>query len=191
MWKFKRWKIKWNPKKRKFQKKKRDRKVSRDAHMRYLTNKSAIKMGLRKSRIKGRIQMKKNKAMGMYKKLAVARKRHANILKSDINLDMFFDQMLHEGKYIPEVEIGDEDLEHMIYNLKQIERNVEMETKEEQEEFEQYVDDIITTIKALEDADELTKEDEEFLSEILSLIEEFGAEAGLIDDTDEKKKEDE
>jgi len=189
-WKYKRWKIKWNPKKRKFKKIKRDRKLSRDAHIRALMNKGKMKMALRKSRLKGRITMKKNKAMGIYKKLAVARKRYKNILKSDMNMETFFDQMINEEKYTPEMELDTSDLEQIIYSLKQIQRNVEFDDKEETKDFEDYVDSIVKYISSYDSSSEFSDDDREFFGEILSIIEEFGEEAGLLaddDDNDDRK----
>jgi len=184
-WKYKRWKIKWNPKKRKFKKIKRDRKLSREAHIRALRNKGKIKMALRKSRLKGRITMKKNKTMGIYKKLAVARKRYKNILKSDMNMEIFFDQMINEEKYTPEMELDTSDLEQIIYSLKQIKRNVEFDDKEETKDFEEYVDSIVKYISSYDSSSEFNDDDREFFGEILSIIEEFGEEAGLLSDDDD------
>jgi len=184
-WKYKRWKIKWNPKKRKFKKIKRDRKLSREAHIRALKNKGKIKMALRKSRLKGRITMKKNKTMGIYKKLAVARKRYKNILKSDMNMELFFDQMINEEKYTPEMELDSSDLDQIIYSLKQIKRNVEFDDKEETKDFEEYVDSIVKYISSYDSSSEFSDDDKEFFGEILSIIEEFGEAAGLLQDDDD------
>jgi len=185
-WKYRRWKIKWNPKKRKFRKIKRDRTLSRKAHLRFKQNRGKMMMALRKSRIKGRITMKKNKAMGMYKKLSIARKRYKNILKSDINIDKFFDMMLYEEKYSPEMELDFSDLDHIEYALKQIQRNVEFDDKEIEKEVKQHIDDIIIRLNDYEDILELDDDDRNFLSDIISIIEEFGEEAGFLDDEEDK-----
>jgi hypothetical protein len=58
-WKFKRWKIKYDNKKNKFNKIKRDREKSRQAHIRWRKNKGKMKAALRKSKIKRKQTMKK------------------------------------------------------------------------------------------------------------------------------------
>src|SRR6056297_1880810 len=86
-YKFKRWRIRWNPQKRRFVKKKRDRQKSLKAHRRWRSNKGKMKAAMRRSKVRRKLTMKRNKAKGIYKKLKIARNRWKNILKSDINLD--------------------------------------------------------------------------------------------------------
>lgn len=184
-WKYKRWKIKWNPSKKKFIKKRRDREASRKAHVRCRQNKGKVRAALRKSRIKGRVQRKKNKAMGIYKKLSLARKRWKNLIKSDMNIDMYLDSVLNESSFAPEINLDAEDIEDIKYALKQIQRNVEMEDKEDRKELDDYIDDALKVLDGYESTEDLEEDDEEFLSDLISFIEEFAEEAGLIEDDDE------
>src|SRR6056297_1427266 len=103
-WKFRKWRIRWNPSKRRFLKKRRNRKTSRDAHIRFKRNRGKMRQALRKSRIKGRVAQRRNKAMGIYKKLSTARKRWKNILKSDMNLDIYLNILSEEDLPQPDIE---------------------------------------------------------------------------------------
>lgn len=188
-WKFRKWKIKWNPKRRKFKKHMRKRSSSFEAHMRYRRNRGKMKQALRKSRIKGRIQNKKNKAMGIYKKLALARKRWKNLLKSDINMEMWMDSLLNEATIAPEIDIDPNEIEDIKYALRQIQRNIELEDEEEQKEFEDFIDDALTVLDDFETVEDLESEEEETLADIISFIEEFAEEADLIADEDEEASE--
>lgn len=190
-WKFRKWKIKWNPSKRKFKKHRRDRKSSYEAHMRYRRNRGKMKQALRKSRIKGRVQRKKNKAMGIYKKLSLARKRWKNLMKSDINMEMWTDSLLNEATMAPEIDIDPNDIDDMKYALRQIKRNVELGDDDgiDEEEFEQFIEDAMTVLDDFETIEELEDDDKETLADIISFIEEFAEEADLIKDMDKSAEE--
>ena len=182
-YKFRKWRIKWNPRKRKFKKHRRSRQASRKAHVRFIRNRGKMKQALRKSRIRGKMQRRKNKAMGIYKKLALARKRFKNILKSDMNLDMFFDVL--DESIGPEVELDVEDLDGIKAALANLKDNVEFEgddADEYEKEFKQFIDDALIYLEEFENIEQLEDEDREFLAEVLSFIEEYAEEIGAITD---------
>lgn len=185
-YKFRRWRIKWNRKEKRFKKIRRDRQKSREAHLRFKRNRGKMKQALRKTRIKSRITRKKNKAMGIYRKLAIARKRWKNILKSDMNLDRYINYQINEELDInPEIEVDINDLEDIKYAMRQIGRNVIFDNKEEKEDFDNFVKDALDIINSFKDVDELDEDDHDLMSDIISFIEEFGEEAGLLSHDDE------
>ena len=185
-YKFRRWRIRWNKKEKRFKKIKRDRQKSRDAHLRFKRNRGVMKAALRKSKIKSRVTRKKNKAMGIYRKLAVARKRWKNILKSDMNIDRYLNYQINEQLDInPEIEVDVNDLEDIKYAMRQIARNVTFDDKEEKEEFELFVKDALKIIDEFKNVDDLDEDDHDLMSDIIAFIEEFGEEAGLLSQDDE------
>lgn len=189
-YKFRKWRIRWQKPTKKFRKIRRDRKKSRAAHFRFIKNRGRMKKGLRISRRKGRIQMKKNKAAGIYKKMALARKRWKNILKSDNSLEMFMDMRLDEALSEPELEIiADRDIEGIIQILQDMRKNIDTEDEEEEKELKSSIDDMIDALDELKSLDELESEDEKFLDDVISFIEEYGEEAGYIDPDDENTPE--
>lgn len=194
-WKYRRWKIRWQPKQRKFKKIQRDRQGSRKAHLRWKKNRGKMKMALRKARIKGKITQKKNKAKGIYKKLAVARKRWKNILKSDVNLDLFMDlnvlseEQLTEKYGAPELEVdASSDISDIIAALKDMKQNLGMADFEDEELKDEYLADAIDKLEEIEEKEELEDEDEDFIEEVISVIEEFAEAADIIDTDDEQGK---
>ena len=188
--KFRKWRIRWQKPTKKFKKIRRDRNKSRDAHLRFMRNKGTMKRGLRIARRKGRLQMKKNAAAGIYKKMSLARKRWKNIIKSDVNLDNFLDMRLNEELNSPELEIiADKDLEGIIQILQDIKKNIELDDEEDQKELNSFVDDSIELIGDYKNIAELEADDEQFMADILSFIEEYGEEAGYIEPDDEDSEE--
>jgi hypothetical protein len=190
-WKYKRWRIRWQPQKRKFKKIRRDRQKSRKAHLRWKKNRGKMKQALRKARIKGRITQRKNKAKGIYTKLKRARKRWKNILKSDINLSTVMDiHLLSERQLIerygaPEIEVDSEsDIPSIIDALKEMKENLDMADYEDEETKEDYIDNAIDKLETIEDQEELTEEDEDFIEEVISFIEEFAEAIGEIEGDD-------
>lgn len=185
-YKFRKWRIRWQKKSKKFKKIRRDRTKSREAHFRFIKNRGRMKKGLRIARRKGRITMKKNKAAGIYKKMSLARKRWKNIIKSDVNLDGFLDMRLDEELTAPELEIlAEKDLDGIIQILQDIKKNFELENEEDEKEIKKFIDDTIELLHEYKDLEELEVEDEEFLKDIISFVEEYGEEAGYIEQDDE------
>lgn len=194
-WKYKRWKIRWQPAKKKFKKIQRNRQKSRKAHLTWRKNRGKMKQALRKARIKGRITQRKNKAKGIYKKLKVARSRWKNILKSDINLELMMDttllseRVLREKYSMPELEVSaEDDIKDIVLALKEIKKHLDMADYDDEKVKEEYIDSAIEGLKELEDDDDLDKDDEDFLEEIISFIEEFAEEADIIDHSDEESR---
>lgn len=192
-WKYKRWRIRWQPKKRKFKKIKRDRQRSRKAHLNWKRNRGKMKMGLRKARIKGRITRRRNKSKGIYKKLEKARKRWKNILKSDVNLENFSDlTLLSEGQLIekygaPELNVdADSDIESIIDALKEMKKNLDMADFEDEEIKDEYITSAIDKLEDLEDQEELSEEDEDFIEEVVAMIEEFAEAIGELEGGDDE-----
>jgi len=189
-YKFRKWRIRWQKPTKRFKKIRRDRKKSREAHRRFLRNRGKMKQGLRITRRKGRLQMKKNKAAGIYKKMSSARKRWKNILKSDNSLEMFINMRLDEELGEPELEIiADRDVEGIIQILQDMKDNIDIEDKEEEKETIEYIDDAIEALEDMKGIEELEPEDEDFLEDIISFIEEYGEEAGYISPDDENTPE--
>jgi len=187
-WHFKRWRIKWNKKARRFKKIRRNRQLSRAAHVRFIRNRAKMKAALRKTRIKGKIANRKNKAAGLYRKLSLARKRWKNILKSDMNLDKYFDYLINEDKNAPEITLGPDDISDIKKSLEMMKQNLEFDDEDQKKDFDEYVDLSLDYLDSLSDNDDLDNQDEDFLSELLSFIEEFGEEAGLINSDEKAEK---
>ena len=188
MWKFKRYRIKWNPLKRKVLRIKRDRSLSRDAYMRWKKNRSKMMSALRRSKFKRKITMRKNKARGLYQKLRIARERWQNILNSSMNLDLFLKNLFEEEDDEERtIELSDADLPDIISALQDMKDNIELDDKEEQETFDQFIDDSLEHLEDFEDLDDLAEEDEEFLADIISFIEEYGEEVGIFIDDDREE----
>lgn len=192
-WKYKRWRIRWQPKTRKFKKIKRDRQRSRKAHLNWKKNRGKMKMGLRKARIKGRITRRRNKSKGIYKKLKVARKRWKNILKSDVNLGSFADlnllseQQLIEEYGAPELDVdADSDIDAIIDALKEMQNNLDMADFEDEDVKDEYINAAIDKLEELENQEELSEDDEDFIEEVISMIEEFAEAIGEIDGNDDE-----
>jgi len=185
-YKYKKWKIKWQGDTKKFKKIKRDRKKSRDSYVSWRKNKGKMLSALRKSKPKRMLANKKNKARGMYKKLAVARKRWKNILKSDINLDNFLDGRLNlnEDQYLfekegPVIDIDSTDINGIITILKTIKTNHEFDDKEDRKEVSEFISDAVEFLNKFKDAQELFDSEEDFLEDILSFIEEYADDIGI------------
>ena len=192
-WKYKRWRIRWNQKDRKFRKIKRDRQRSRKAHLRWKKNRGKMKMGLRKARIKGRITRRRNKAKGIYRKLKIARKRWKNMIKSDVNLGSFADlHLLSESQLIerygaPELDVDvDSDIPSIIDALKEMQKNLDMADYEDEEIKDEYINSAIDKLEDLEDQDELSEDDEDFIEEVISMIEEFAEAIGELEGGDDE-----
>lgn len=194
-WKYKRWKIRWQPSQKKFKKIQRNRTKSRKAHLNWRKNRGKMKQALRKARIKGKITQRKNKAKGIYKKLKIARKRWKNLLKSDINLELMMDQtllseaILREKYSMPELEVdADSDVKDIISALREIKKNLSMADYDDEKVKEDYIDSAIDNLKDLMGEEDLDKEEEDFIEEIISFIEEFAEEADIIDHSDEESR---
>lgn len=190
-WKYKRWKIRWQPGQRKFKKIKRDRQRSRKAHLRWRQNRGKMKQALRKARIKGRITQRKNKSKGIYRKLKIARRRWKNLLKSDVNLQSFMDlnllseQQLVEKYGAPEIDVdADSDITSIIDALKDMKANLDMADYEDEEVKEEYIDNAIEKLEDLDDQEELSEDDEDFIEEVISIIEEFAEAIGELEGDD-------
>lgn len=197
-YKFKKWRIRWQQDKKRFKKIKRNRKKSRDAHVRWKKNRGKMLSALRKSKPRRKLANRKNKARGLYKKLSRARKRWNNIIKSDINLDNF-DQTLFlnensilDEKMMPTIEIDSADLQAFIDVLNAIKSNHDWETKEDQDEALEFIHDSIDRLKEIRDnaGEDLFDEDEDFLEELVAFIEEYGEESGDIGNDDDEDDED-
>jgi hypothetical protein len=191
-WKFKRWKIKYDNKKNKFNKIKRDREKSRQAHIRWRKNKGKMKAALRKSKIKRKQTMKKNKARGIYKKLKMARKRWKNIIKSDRNLENFFDGMLMTEEQIfekyepPELEMDPQDIHQLKIELKKIRDDIELEDREDKKIFNDWMDSAIELLDYLQyEDDEISRDHEDFIEEVIAFIEQYAEEVGMIDEEED------
>lgn len=191
-WNYKRYRVRWNQKKKKFRKIKRDRQLSRKAHIRWKKNRGKMKQGLRKARIKGKITQRKNKSAGIYHKLQVARKRWKNILKSDNNLEHILSSMILSEQEImeryapPEIELDVDDITGIKRELKKIRDDIEMGNVEDEKVKQEYIDSALDILDGLEDEDEdIMPDDYEFLEELLGFIEEYAEEVGLIDSDDE------
>src|SRR6056297_20299 len=161
-WNYKRWRIRWQPKTKRFKKIKRNRQRSRKAHLNWKKNRGKMKMGLRKARIKGRITRKRNKSKGIYKKLKIARKRWKNILKSDVNLGSFADlyllseEQLAEKYGAPELNVdADSDIESIIDALKEMQKNLDMADYEDNEVKDEYINAAIDKLEDIDEKEEL------------------------------------
>lgn len=193
-YKFKKWRIRWQPDTKKFKKIKRNRKKSRDSYVKWKKNRGKMLAALRKSKPKRKLAMKKNKARGMYKKLSIARSRWKNILKSDINLDNMLDGRLYldEGVLIeeaPVIDIEHSDLSDIISILNGIKNSYEWESEEDEEVAKDFISTAIENLKDMKDVEELFDDDEEFLEELIAFIEEYGEEIGAIEDDEESDEE--
>jgi hypothetical protein len=181
--KFKRYRIKWNAKKRKFLKKKKNRQTSRKAYMRWKKNKSTMKAALRRSKAKRKRSMKRNKARGMYKKLKRARKQFKSFLKHDVEYDSILN-VLMEGE-IPEVEIivEPEDIDGIKEALLDLRDNLEFDSDDELEVM-QFIEDSEELLDNIS-GEELEDEDIEALQDILGVIDDYAEMAGIYDEEDE------
>lgn len=195
-YKFKRWKIKWNQKDRKFKKIKRDRTRSRKAHLRWVRNKGKMRQALRKSRIKAKKTRRINKSKGIYRKLKIARKRWKNILKSDRSLDMFMNGLLLSEEEIyekyepPEVELDVADIHAIKIELKKIRDDIELEDRDDKKVFNDWMDSAIEILEELEsEDDEISRSHEDFLEEVIAFIEQYAEEIGIMDDENEMEEE--
>ncbi len=188
-WKFRRWKIKWNQKDKKFKKIKKNRTRARKAHLNWVRNRGKMKQALRKSRIKSKRTRRLNKSKGIYRKLKLARKRWKNILKSDINLDNFFNDMMLNEDYIyekyapPELEIDVHDVHAIKMELKKIRDDIELENREDKKTFNDWMDYAIDLLDELEEeGEEIDLDHESFLEEVLAFIEQYAEEMGIMDE---------
>lgn len=173
-YKFKRYKIKWDLKRRKFKKIKKDRKKSREAYQRFRKNKGKMLAALRKNRKKIKRKKARNNNAGIQQKLKKARKKYKHLLNN--SLEYSIDNILFEAKEMePEVEITDSDLDELHQTLGSIKSSVEIEDKEEKEEFNQFIEDSKALVKnVIENGDEVNnKADEEAVSEILKFVDMF------------------
>jgi len=189
MWKFKRYRIKWNPQKKKFFKIKRDRQLSRNAYMRWKKNRSKMMLALRRSRFKRKLSLRKSKARGIYQKLKIARERWKNIISSDMNMHMFIDLLL-EDEDEKTIELSDTDIPEIKNALMDMRDNIELDDEKEQDDFYQFIDDSIEHLDDFENIEDINNEDEDFLADIVSFIEEYGEEVGIFidDDINEQRK---
>lgn len=190
-YKYRKWKIKWQKDTKKFKKIKRNREKSRDSYNNWRRNKGKMLAALRKSKPQRKLQMKKNKARGMYKKLSIARKRFKNILKSDINLDnmldgrLFLDEafLAEEG---PSIDIEKSDIEGIIAILKSIQENHKWDDKDDQETTEEFIRVSIEHLGLFKDAQELFDSEENFLEELIAFIDEYAEDVGAFDEIEEE-----
>jgi hypothetical protein len=178
--KFRKYRIKWNPKKRRFFKKKKNRQASRKAYMRWKRNKSKMKSALRRSKAKRKRSMRRNKARGMYKKLKIARKKYKSILKHDVELDGVLGLLTEEEALGAEIFLEPEDIEGAKEALEDLRDNVEFDS-----------DDVLEVMQFIEDSEELLDdingndledEDIEVLEEIVSIIDDYAEETGIYDE---------
>jgi hypothetical protein len=173
-YKFKRYKIKWDIKKRKFKKIKKDRKKSREAYQRFRKNRGKMLAVLRKNRKKIKRKAARNRNAGIEQKLAKARNKYKHLLNN--SLEYSIDNILFESKEMePEVEIGEDDLKELDKALSDIKLSVDIDDKEEQEEFDQYIEDSKALVKSIIDnGDEgSNNHDEDAVSEILKFVDTF------------------
>lgn len=171
---FKRYKIKWDLKTRRFKKIKKDRKKSREAYQRFMRNKGKMLAALRKNRKKIKRKAARNRNAGIQVKLAKARKRYKHLLNN--SLEYTLDNVLFEAKEMePEVSITERDLVEIDHTLSVIKGSVDFNSPEERDEFFQYIEDsrflIQDVINRGDDASD--KDDENAVSGILRFIETF------------------
>lgn len=190
---FKRFRIRWNQKDKKFHKIKRNRTRSKKAHMNWVRNRGKMKQALRKARIKGKITNRINKGKGIVRKLKVARARWKNIIKSDINLDSFMDRLMlteseiYKKAKAPILEIDTKDIESMYLALRKIRDNIEFKSKDDRKDFEGWVDNSLEMLDIIKDeGSEISDTDKDFIQDILAFIEQYAEKAGLMDDEEEK-----
>lgn len=188
-YRFRRWRIKWNQKERKFKKIKRDRTRSRKARLRWKRNRGKMVQALRKSRIKAKKTRRINKSKGIYRKLKVARSRWKNILKSDRSLDMFMSGLLLTEDEImekyepPEIELDVEDVHQIKIELKKIRDDIELEGREDKKTFNDWMDSALDILDELENEDEdITSDSKDFLEEVVAFIEQYAEEVGIMDE---------
>lgn len=191
-YKFKRWRIRWNQKERKFKKIKRDRGRSRKAHIRWKRNRGKMRQALRKSRIKSKKTRRLNKSKGIYRKLKVARKRWKNILKSDRSLDMFMNGLLLSEDEImekyepPEIELDISDVLQIKIELRKIRDDIELEDREDKKIFNDWMDSTLEILDELiAEDDDISRDHEDFLEEVIAFIEQYAEEVGIMDDEEE------
>jgi hypothetical protein len=182
--KFKRYGIKWNPRKRKFFKKKRNRQASRKAYMRWKRNRSKMKSALRRSKAKRKRAMRRNRARGIYKKLSVARKRFKSILKHDVEIDDFINILNEKEKPRAEIVLEPEDLDGVKEALRDLRDNLEFDN-----------DDVLDVLQFIEDSeelidgmggDELEEEDLDALEEIIAMIDDYAEKIGIYGEEDKE-----
>ena len=175
-YKFRRYKIKWSLKRRKFRRKKIDRKRSRKAHMTFMRHRSTMLAALRRNRQKIRRKAAKNKNAGMWIKLKKARKRFKHLLKNSVEYGM--PNILYEEiDFQPEVELDEDDLEEMLGALDEIRDTIEHEDDDEEDRksYEEYIDNAKAIIQHILDHGDVpeTEEDEEMVSDVLRFIDVF------------------
>lgn len=169
-YKFKRYKIKWNFKKRKFKKIKKDRKKSREAYMRFRRHRAKMLAALRKNRKKIKRKSARNRNAGIQRKLARARKKYKHLLKNSLEYEL--NTLLFEGQEIePEVEIDEDDLKEVADTLDDMKSVV----GDEDEELEKYIDDAKDVILHVIEAGDRSSDqrDERAVSDILRFVENF------------------
>jgi hypothetical protein len=186
--KFKRYKIKWNSKKRKFFKKKKNRQKSRKAYLRWKKNKAVMKKALRRSKAKRKRSMRRNKARGIYKKLKIARKRWKSLLKHDVDTDNILNLLFEKETERAEIPLEPEDIEGIKQALEDLRDNLEFDD-EDTFEVIQFVDDSEELLNDI-GGDELEEEDIETLEDIIDIIDNYAEQAGIYNDDDEDNEED-
>jgi hypothetical protein len=136
--------------------------------------------------------MKKNKARGIYKKLKMARKRWKNIIKSDRNLENFFDGMLMTEEQIfekyepPELEMDPQDVHQLKIELKKVRDDIELEDREDKKIFNDWMDSAIELLDYLQyEDDEISRDHEDFIEEVIAFIEQYAEEVGMIDEEED------
>lgn len=184
-WKFKKFRIKWDKGKKQFKKKKRDRATSYKAHLRWRKNRSKMKASLRKSKVKRKLSMRRNKAMGIFRKLKLARKRFASVLKNDVSLNQLVNNVFRLDESNDMIlDMSHKDLDDLIDILKDLKSNIEIDDDKEHEEFMEFINDAIKSLHDYKDIEELEDTDKEFLEDIISFIEEYGEEIGALEQDD-------
>jgi len=152
-----------------------------------------MKAAMRRSKVRRKLTMKRNKAKGIYKKLKIARNRWKNILKSDVNLGSFADlyllseEQLVEKYGAPEIDVdADSDIESIIDALKEMQKNLDMADFEDEEIKDEYINAAIDKLEDIDDQEELSEDDEDFIEEVISMIEEFAEAIGELEGGDDE-----
>ena len=173
-YKFKRYKIKWDLKKRKFKKIKKDRKRSREAYIRFRKNRAKMLAALRKNRKKIKRKAARNKNAGIQMKLKKARKKYKYLLQNSLEYNI--NNILFEAQEMePEIEITEKDLDELDDILSSIKASMDFDTAEERKEFYQWISDSRTLVKDVlnHGNNPNTDENDKAISEILKFVDTY------------------
>jgi hypothetical protein len=122
----------------------------------------------------------------------MARKRWKNIIKSDRNLENFFDGMLMTEEQIfekyepPELEMDPQDVHQLKIELKKVRDDIELEDREDKKIFNDWMDSAIELLDYLQyEDDEISRDHEDFIEEVIAFIEQYAEEVGMIDEEED------